>query len=110
MPALRAAGIGAAGVNDPVPGSYSSAVARRPVAFAPPATSTFPVPRNVAVCSDRGAAIDPVGCTVARASAEKKPAMVASAAKTPPTRTDRAERERCAMVTSAAFVGKTLAP
>ncbi len=55
-------------MNAPVAGSYSSAVASRPPTFVPPANSTFPVPRNVAVCSDRGAAIDPVACTVPRAS------------------------------------------
>src|SRR5450759_4219348 len=49
-----------AAVQDPLPGSYSSAEASRPVPTVPPATSTLPSGSSVAVSWKRSSIIPPV--------------------------------------------------
>ncbi len=48
----------------PVAGSYSSAVAREPVAENPPVTSTLPLGSSVAVWPERAVAMEPAALQV----------------------------------------------
>jgi hypothetical protein len=56
----RAIDIDPVELNEPVPGSYTSADARKPEPPSPPLISTLPLASNVAVCPYRSVDIDPV--------------------------------------------------